>query len=133
MENASIQVPNLEKRRFSRVKDNIFIFGNVMANSAEEFKAFTQDINVGGLMFETERDIPKESKLELEIYQPMDSDKRVIFSIPVLAKVIWTEKREKKNFEQGENRYQIGIEFSEMKDEDRQIVTKYIERELLKR
>lgn len=130
MKNASKQIANLERRRSSRLKDNVLIFGNARMDSAEEFKAFSQNISAGGLMFETERDISKESKLELEIYQPTDRDKRVIFSIPVWAKVIWTEKREKENFEQGENRYRIGIEFSEMKDEDRQIVTKYIERRL---
>jgi c-di-GMP-binding flagellar brake protein YcgR len=133
VENGSKQMPSLERRRYSRLRDNVFIFGNVMTNSGDEFKAFTQNISVGGLMFETERDISQESELELEIYQPMESDKRVIFSIFVRAKVIWAEKRGKGNFEQGENRYRIGIEFSEIKDEDRQIVIKYVARRLLKR
>lgn len=118
--------PNLERRRFSRFKDNIFIFGNLRLNPIEEFKALTNDISAGGLMLETERDISEESELELQIYQPMDSDKRVIFSIPVLGKVKWTTKIEKNNFEDGENKYRVGIEFSEIKEEDRQRVAKFI-------
>ena len=120
--------PNLEKRRFSRLKDNIFIFGNLRLNPIEEFKALTKDISAGGLMLETERDISEESELELQIYQPMDSDKRVIFSIPVLGKVKWTTKIEKNNFEDGENKYRVGIEFSEIKEDDRQKIIKYVEK-----
>ncbi len=119
--------PNLEKRRFSRLKDNIFIFGNLRSNPIEEFKALTKDISAGGLMLETERDISEESELELQIYQPMDSDKRVIFSLPVLGKVKWSTKIEKNNFEDGENKYRIGVEFSEIKEEDRQRIANYVE------
>lgn len=78
-------------------------------------------------MFEIERDIPQDSGLELEIYQPVGRYKRMIFSIPVLAKVIWIRQIEKDNFEAGENKYKIGIEFSEIKEEDRQRITKYLE------
>ncbi len=118
---------NLERRRFSRLKNNIFIFGNLRLNPIEAFKALTKDINAGGLMFETESDISEESELELQIYQPMDSDKSVIFSIFVLGKVKWTTKIENDNFEEGENKYRIGIEFSEIKEEDRQRITTYVE------
>ncbi len=120
--------PNLERRRISRLKDNIFIFGNLRSNPIEEFKALTKDISAGGLMLETERDISEESELELQIYQPMDSDKRVIFSILVLAKVKWIRQIEKDNFQQGENRYRVGIEFSEIKEEDTKVIATYIQR-----
>lgn len=119
--------PNLERRRFSRLKDNIFIFGNLRLSPIEEFKALTKDISAGGLMLETERDISEESELELQIYQPMDSDKRVIFSILVLTKVKWIRQIEKDNFEQGENKYRVGIEFLELKEEDRERIAKYVE------
>ena len=115
-----------ERRKYPRLKDNIFILGNLRSGS-EEFKAFTRDINVGGLMFETERDISEESELELEIYQPANRQKNIIFSIPVLAKMVWKREIEKENFEQGENRYRIGIEFLELKEEDRGRIAKYVE------
>lgn len=125
--------PDLERRRFPRIKDNFFIFGNLRSASIEDFKAFTKDISAGGLMFETEREIPEASKLELEIYQPLARDKRIIFSIPVMAKIIWTRKIEKDNFEVGENKYRIGIEFSEIREEDRQKITQYVEESTLER
>lgn len=122
--------PDLERRKFSRFRDNIFIFGNLRSSPTEKFKAFTEDISAGGLMFETERDVPKMSELELEIYQPLDCEKRVIFSISLLAKVKWTRIIEKDNFQQGENKHRVGIEFSELKEEDRKIIAKYVERKI---
>lgn len=122
--------PDLERRKFSRFRDNIFVFGNLRSSPTEKFKAFTEDISAGGLMFETERDVPKMSEFELEIYQPMDCEKGVIFSISLLAKVKWTRIIEKDNFEQGENKHRVGIEFSEIKEEDRKIIAKYVERKI---
>lgn len=116
----------LEKRKFPRLKDNIFVFCRLGPTSSDEFKAITCDISGGGLMFETERDIPKESKLELEIYQPGNRDKTIFFSIHSLARVAWIKRLEKENLEQGENKYRMGIEFLEIKQEDRQRVAKFI-------
>jgi len=117
----------LEKRKFPRLKENMFILCSLPLSSSDEFKAITCDIGGGGLMFETERNISRESKLELELYQPIICSKNIIFSIPVLAKVVWKKEIEKDNFEQGENRYRIGIEFLEIKEEDRKRITKYVE------
>lgn len=119
-----------ERRKYPRLKDNVFIFGNLTSNPTGEFKAFTRDISAGGLMFETEKDIPQDMRLDLEIYQPRDRRKSMIFSIPVLTKIVWKRKIEKDNFEQGENKYRVGIEFSEIKEEDRKIIAKYVERKI---
>ena len=120
----------LEKRKFPRLKDNIFVFCRSGPTSSDEFKAITCDVSGGGLMFETERDITPGSKLELEIYQPIKCFKNMICSMPVLAKVVWTREIEKENFEEGENRYKIGIEFSEIEEEDRKIIATYVERSI---
>ena len=91
------------------------------------FKAFTKNIGAGGLMFETERNIiEKDNKLEMEIYQPLKSDKTIVYSMSVLANVIWTKKIEKENFENGENKYQVGVEFLEIREQDRQRIIKYV-------
>ena len=115
-----------ERRKFQRLEDNIFILGALKANHAAEFKAFTRDISGGGLMFETDSNIPAGSELELEIYQPSDSGKRIIFSVHIIAKVAWTRAIEKDAFEEGENRYQVGVEFSEIKEEDRQRIANFV-------
>jgi c-di-GMP-binding flagellar brake protein YcgR len=127
--------PNSERRKFPRLKDNIFFFGNLSPNSINlmpdligGFKAITKNICAGGLMFEMDKNIIKKGdKLELDIYQPINRDKTMIFSIPVLAKVIWTKKREKEHFENGENKYKIGTEFLEIDAEHRQKIARYIE------
>ncbi len=119
---------SLKRRKSSRLKDKIFIFGKFRLSPTTEFKVFTENISAGGLMFEIERDIPNQSELELEIYQPMDRDKRVILSIPTWARVKWLKKIEKDNFHQGENRYRVGIEFSEIKEEDTKVIATYIQR-----
>ncbi len=116
-----------ERRKHPRLKDNVFIFGNLTSSPTEEFKVFTSDISAGGLMFDTEKDISQDVRLGLEIYQPRDRRKSMIFSILVSAKIAWKKKIEKENFEPGENRHRIGIEFLELKEEDREKIAKYVE------
>lgn len=122
-----------ERREYPRFKDNIFILGNVKASSPEEFKALACNISACGLMFETERDISVDNKFGFEMYQPIDRDKRRIFSIPVSAKVVWIRKIEKDNFEQGENKYKVGIKFLKILKEDRQRIAKYVEENISER
>lgn len=128
MDNGSFT--NLEKRKFPRLKENIFILGNLRSSHPEEFKAITKDISAGGLMFETETDISKDTKVELEIYQPMNRDKTMIFCIPVLGKVRWVREIDKNYFERGENKYRVGVEFLGIKEEDRNIITNCVEKRL---
>lgn len=123
----------LEKRKFSRLKDNIFIFCRSGSTSSGEFKAITCDISGGGLMFETERDITPGSKLELEIYQPIKCSKSMICSVSVLAKVIWMKRIEKVSFEKGENKYKLGVEFTGIEKEDREKIANYIEEKVSKK
>jgi c-di-GMP-binding flagellar brake protein YcgR len=125
---------NLERRHFRRLNGNIFLIINLSSDSnncidtsIRQFKSFTKNIGAGGLMFETEEDIVEESKeLAIEIYQPLNCDKTLVYIIPVLAKVIWTERIAKEHFENGENKFKVGIEFIKIKDRDRQKILKYI-------
>ncbi|MFH1519638.1 MAG: PilZ domain-containing protein [Candidatus Omnitrophota bacterium] len=119
--------PDLERRKLPRFKDNMFIVCFLRASPHIKLKAITCDISAGGLMFETERKISKEKELELEIYQPINCGKSTIRCVPVLAKVIWVEKIEKENFEQGENKYRVGVEFPGIKEEDRELITRYVD------
>lgn len=118
----------IEKRKFPRLTDNIFIRGNLGSNPVEEFKAFTENLGAGGLMFETEREMAKNNELALEIYQPVKLHKNMIFSISLLAKVVWIKEFNKENFEPGENKYRIGLEFTEIKEENRKRIIHYLEK-----
>ena len=86
----------------------------------------SQNIGAGGLMFETDVKFRKKDKVKLEIYQPLDSDKKIICSIPVLARIVWTKGIEKDYFDEGENRYKVGIELIKIGDENRRKIIKYI-------
>ena len=119
-------VQNLDKRKFPRVKDNIFIRYLLGSSSYPKARAVASDISAGGLMFETEESIIPGDELEMEIYQPVKRSKNMIFAIPVLAKVIWRRTIPKDNFEQGENSYRLGLKFLEIKEKDREIISNYV-------
>src|SRR3989338_5529506 len=114
-----------ERRRSLRVNDNIFIFCSL--DSTESFDVLAGNINADGLMFEFTRDVLLNTKLEIEIYQPILRCKSRVCSIPVLARVVWTRKVEKDRFEEGENQRMVGVEFLEIKEEDRQRIARYVE------
>ncbi|MFH1519632.1 MAG: PilZ domain-containing protein [Candidatus Omnitrophota bacterium] len=116
---------SFERRKFLRLEKNLFITYCLESNTSDKVKAIAKNISGGGLMFETERDIPPGSKLELEIHQPIKHSKDIIFSIATLARVIWSRNIKKESFEQGENKYRIGVEFLEIKKEDRQKIASY--------
>jgi len=120
--------PILEKRKFPRLKDNIFVFCRSGPTFSDEFKAITCDMSGGGLMFETERDITPESKLELEIYQPSVKYKDLIFLLSAQAKVIWVKKKEDASRMIGTNKYQIGMEFVKIEKEDKDRIIEYVKR-----
>ena len=125
---------NLERRTFPRIEDNIFIFinlspssNNLNITSTRRFKSFTKNISAGGLMFDTEESIVEEGKgLEMEIYHPLKPDKTLVYSMSVLANEIWIKKIEKEHFKNGENKYQVGVEFLEIREQDRKRIIKYV-------
>ncbi|MDD5731063.1 MAG: PilZ domain-containing protein [Candidatus Omnitrophica bacterium] len=114
-----------ERRKSPRFKDNFLILENFDCKPTGGFKALARNISAGGLMFETEKEIPLHSELKLEIYQAQDHDKKIIFSIPVKAKVVWKRKIDKQDFEKGENKYRVALEFLEIAEGDRKMISRY--------
>jgi hypothetical protein len=113
-----------ERRSFSRLWDNIFISYGVRSRV---FKAITQNISGSGLMFETDRKVTVGSGLDIDIYQPSNYFKTLIFIIPVKTKVIWRERIKYGFLETGENKYRVGVNFEDIKDHDRSKITKYVD------
>lgn len=74
-----------ERRKFSRIEDNIFIFCK-LKHDYRIIEWITKDINEMGLRFESDKFIPPSTFMEIEIYQPLDYRKSRIVSIYVLAK-----------------------------------------------
>lgn len=118
-----------ERRRFPRIKIPLFVFYKLETDEPYvSFKAISQNIGGQGLMFETEKSIPLGSKLYLEMYQPSLKYKDLMFLIAAKTKVVWVDKKEDVNKEEGVNKYQIGVEFVEIEKEDRNRVIEYVER-----
>lgn len=113
-----------ERRDFPRAADNIFI--SYRSNSARLFKAITEDVGGGGLMFESERKIPVGTTLDMEICQPVNSFKTLIYVIPVAVKVVWTRRIKYDFLEMGENEYRIGVSFLKIAGGDRKKIIDYV-------
>ena len=115
-----------ERRKFPRREDNIFISYRF---KSRVFKAITQNICGGGLMFGAEKKIPSGSELELEICQPANRFKSLIFVIPVSIKVMWARRIKYGFLEEGENKYMVGARFTKIEDEGREKILRYVEAE----
>lgn len=122
----------LERRKFPRFKDDIFILCSLLPDS-KEFEAVTSNISANGLMFETEEDILPGNKIAIEIYQPINKNKDIIISMSVLARVAWAKEIQKDKFEQGENKYRLGIQFEEIEGKSMQLISDYVEKNVLER
>ena len=79
-------------------------------------------------MFEKENSFHAGTVLYLEIYLQSNPTEDTIYSTPNKAKVIWVNRKENASKELGSNKYQIGLEFIEMKTEDRERIIEYAER-----
>ena len=118
----------LERRKLPRVKENTFMLWYLDAEPYTEFKTTVCNISVGGLGFATEINIVPQAKLTLELFQPFDRDKTTIFSISIKAETVWIrEIIRKKTCCEGENIYEAGIRFTEIKEEDRRGIEQYVE------
>ena len=114
-----------EKRKQNRLADSIFLSYRVDKKLLDEFRAVTQNISAGGLMFEAEKNFYSAQILKLEIYQPVNPFKTLIYVIPAMARVVWAEKIRQGFFELGENRYRIGVEFIKISPQDREMIMRY--------
>ncbi|MBI4684546.1 MAG: PilZ domain-containing protein [Nitrospirae bacterium] len=123
--------PIEERRRFSRLNNRIFILCRFRKKkNVDIIKGFTNDISPGGLMFETDRLIPPQGVLNLEIYQPLSQFSRGIISIPILAKVKWVTEMNIADKYKGSNKYRIGVEFAKIDARERKVIAEYVQDKL---
>lgn len=120
-------IPYLEQREFPRLVDNIFISYH---SKSGVFKAITENIGGGGLMFESEKKLPVGATLEMEVYQPANSFKTLIYVIPVVIKIAWNKRIKYDFLEMGENAYRIGVSFVKITDEDRGKIIGYVQKKV---
>ena len=114
-----------ERRKFSRIEDNIFIFCKLKPDY-RVIEWITKDISEMGLRFESDKFVPPATFMEMEIYQPLDYLKNKIASIYVLANVVWVKKIRKGSRYKGSNKYIGGVKFTEISKQDRSIIVNYV-------
>jgi len=121
-----------ERRKFSRIKDNIFIFCKLKPDY-KVIEWITKDISEVGLRFESDKFVPPSTLMEMEIYQPLDCLKSRIVSIYALANVVWVKEIKKGSRYKGSNRYIGGVKFTKISKQDRGIIVNYMEEKFKKR
>lgn len=109
--------PN-ERRKYPRLNVNTEVEYSIV-NNPEVEKSFTKNISAGGICLIVYEDILPQTVLELKIYLPNNPQ-----PIKATGKVVWksefiitTDKRA---------RFDVGIEFLDISDTDRQVVAQHI-------
>jgi len=121
-----------ERRKFSRIEDNIFIFCK-LKHDYRTIEWIAKDISDMGLRFESDRFVPPSTFMEMEIYQPLDFLKSKIVSIYVLAKVVWIKEIKKMKRYKESNRYFGGVKFTKINKQDRSIIVNYVKERVKKK
>jgi len=121
-----------ERRKFSRIEDNIFIFCKLKPDY-RVIEWVTKDISEMGLRFESDKFVPPSTLMEMEIYQPLNYLKSKIVSIYVLANIVWVKAIRKGSRCKGSNRYIGGVKFTKITKQDRDIIVNYVKERFKKR
>ncbi len=125
----AIEYAGQEKRKFRRIENPFFISYRLEDDHrVGASKAIGENISGGGVMLEQENSFHAGTVFYLEIYLQLNPTEDTIYSTPTKAKVVWVNRKENVSKELGSNKYQIGLEFIEMKAEDRERIIGYVER-----
>ncbi|GBF51852.1 hypothetical protein LPTSP4_33900 [Leptospira ryugenii] len=113
-----------EKRVYQRIKEKILLqYRVIQVGSDQHFlpkdngMGESQDISIGGLLFQSKEPIPVGAKLELELRFP-----DVRYVLYPKAKVVRLEE-----FADGEY-YEIGLEFNQLFENDKNLIEEHIKK-----
>ena len=114
-----------QRRQFPRLKLNrdfnkTIILRIKRPDKSENIKSFANNINLGGLCFETQREFRKNSKLNLRLFFYGDQ----IPMMKIQARIVWKKKIEITN------RY--GASFDLIEEKDREALNQYVEANIRK-
>ena len=128
-----------ENRKCQRKNKHLFVFCqyspkrkilDVQGNPVEIEQNIVRDVGGGGVMIEREKFISPREKILMEIYLPTDEVRNTIISVFAEGEVSWIKKIQKNNCFRGSNKYQIGIKFDDIRDDDKQNIIKYVEKKI---
>ena len=109
-----------EKRKYARLNTLVDIVYNKRVVSEEENLMLAKNISMGGICIISYEELKPQEALDLEVYLPEDKK-----PIKVLGRVAWI-----KEFVIGDplkgKRYDVGVEFVRISDENREKINKYV-------
>lgn len=118
MDNTGHDYNGVERRHYPRLRSAVIEYSFMDKESPEE-AAFTRDVGAGGISIIVNEKIELEVLLILKIYLPDYND-----PVKAKGKVVW---RQESAFKLPQTtRYDIGIEFFEISDEDKQKISEYV-------
>ena len=115
-----------DRRRYVRIRATIIEYAPIGKDSPS-VTSFTENISAGGVCIFCPHDLGVGDVISMRIFIPYDHD-----PVVVRGKIVWhsespfLERRESKS-------YDVGVEFCEMKDEDRYSIASYINKYAQKR
>jgi len=132
--NAKVKMPcakkytEAEKRRYPRLdKSRSFVFCNLQNKAVSKIEeSFINNISVGGLCFDVVERANPGVNLKCEIYQPLNSQSKIIIPISISAKVIWIKELACGSKFAG-NKYRIGVKFTKILPQDKERIAKNID------
>ncbi|MFH1360806.1 MAG: PilZ domain-containing protein [Candidatus Omnitrophota bacterium] len=107
-----------ERRKFLRLNINVDIKYAVLPSS-DNHSGSSRNISAGGICIITHEELLPGDRLKLDISLPDDPS-----MIQTIGQVVWT-----KTFSiagEGKNRYDVGVEFIDISDEERGKIKKYV-------
>lgn len=110
----------IERRRYPRLRAAVIEYSFLDKESIQE-AAFTRDVGAGGISIIVNEKIETATTLLLKIYLPEYND-----PLRAKGKVVW---RQESIFKLPKTtRYDIGIEFLEISEEDKQKISEYVQK-----
>ena len=108
-----------EKRKFVRLSALVDVIYNKRAATASEM-SLTRNISQGGICLIAYDELNEQDVLDLKLYLPEDNT-----PIQAIGKVVWVKEFIIGSIEEGK-RYDVGIEFMDIREEDVNRVNKYV-------
>ena len=104
---------SINRRRFVRI---IFPFTtHIYPSQKEAITTYTENISIGGIKVTIKRELAVSSIVDLKVYLRKEP-------ITCKGKIAWVKKRESEYLEEDNVFFDIGIEFQDIKEEDKIII-----------
>lgn len=117
----------VERRRFGRLNERIFIrYWLAQRAGATVYESFAGNISAGGLCFECERSMRTDTHLALELYQPLKGAAGRFLCIAARGQVRWAARNDTRPIYKGANNYLAGVEFVQIRRDERKQVATYV-------